>query len=327
MSSERQIERSLCEHIDQTEAQAEIDRLLADTRFQSPERNKNFLRFIASEYFEGRAEAIKAYAIAVDVFGRPANFDPSVDPIVRIEATRLRAALTQYYDAHGSDTGIRVDLPRGRYVPDFTRMVPNEMPSLPAEAAAPDLPAQAASVEEGSGRRFWGGTTRLALAWLLIGIGIATYALTTGLGAWKQNALRQKPLISLALSADGDTPERDIEKLRDYLTVAISQFHTVRLASTVDHMVAASLGEWTAPKLVSALRGQRVAEDYRIVLKYDGKGSQGFAWWQVTDASTGEVLLSGIEDADGSGFRAGKPELGEPAGTDACRDPWRHQHH
>ncbi len=40
-----------------------------------------------------------------------------------------------------------------------------------------------------------------------------------------------------------------------------------------------------------------MAEDYRIVLKYDGKGSQGFAWWQVTDASTGEVLLSGIEDA------------------------------
>lgn len=121
MSGERKIDRSFCEHIDLAEAQAEIDRLLADSRFQSPERNRNFLRFIASEYFEGRAEAIKAYTIAVDVFGRPANFDASVDPIVRIEATRLRAALTQYYEVHGSDTGIRVDLPRGRYVPVFSR--------------------------------------------------------------------------------------------------------------------------------------------------------------------------------------------------------------
>lgn len=128
MGGERKIGRSFCEHVDQAEAQAEIGRLLTDSRFQSPERNRNFLRFIATEFFEGRAEAIKAYAIAVDVFGRPANFDPSVDPIVRIEATRLRAALTQYYDAHGSDTGIRVDLPRGRYVPVFTRMVPNDMP-------------------------------------------------------------------------------------------------------------------------------------------------------------------------------------------------------
>lgn len=297
MSGERKIERSFCEHINQGEAQAEIDRLLADSRFQSPERNRNFLRFIASEFFEGRTEAIKAYAIAVDVFGRPANFDPSVDPIVRIEATRLRAALTQYYEAHGSDTGIRVDLPRGRYVPVFTRIATNDMATTAAEAAETDFPAQAASVGESSGWRFWGANTKLALAWLLVGIGLATYVLTIGLDAWKHNALRQKPLVSIAFSGDTDTPEQDVEKIRDYLAVAISQFQTVRLASTVDHTVTASLGEWTAPKLVSALRGQRVADDYRIVLKYKGKGNQIFVWWQVTDASTGEVLLSGIEDA------------------------------
>jgi len=297
MGGERKIGRSFCEHVDQAEAQAEIGRLLTDSRFQSPERNRNFLRFIATEFFEGRAEAIKAYAIAVDVFGRPANFDPSVDPIVRIEATRLRAALTQYYDAHGSDTGIRVDLPRGRYVPVFTRMVPNDMPTPAVEATEPDAPDRAANVEESSATRFWQANKRLALAWLLVGIGLATYVLTIGLDAWKHNALRQKPLVSVVFSGDTDTSEQDVERIRDYLAVAISQFQTVRLASTVDQTVTASLGEWTAPKLVSALRGQRVADDYRIVLKYKGKGNEIFVWWQVTDASTGEVFLSGIEDA------------------------------
>ena len=297
MGGERKIDRSFCEHIDQVDAQAEIDRLLTDSRFQSPERNRSFLRFIASEFFAGRAEAIKAYAIAVDVFGRPANFDPSVDPIVRIEATRLRAALTQYYDAYGSDTGIRVDLPRGRYVPVFTRTAPNDTASLPSETTEPDVPNDQARVEENSGRRFWGAKTVLALAWLLVGIGLATYALTVGLDARKQNALRQKPLISITLNGDGAAVESEVEKLRGYLTVAISQFQTVRLASAVDQAATASMGERTAPKLVSALRGQRVADDYRITLKYEGKGNQGFVWWQVSNASTGEVLLSGIEKA------------------------------
>lgn len=299
MSGERNIDRPFCEHVDQVEAQAEIDRLLSDPLFQSPERNKSFLRFITVEFFEGRAEAIKAYAIAVDVFGRPANFDPSVDPIVRIEATRLRAALTQYYEAHGSDTGIRVDLPRGRYVPVFTRMAPNDMTSLVAETAAPDVSDHTPSVEESSGRRFWSAHTGLALTWLLIGVGIATYALTIGLDAWKQNSLRQKPLISIVLDGDGDMPQREVDKIRDYLTVAISQFQTVRLASSGSHVVAASLGEWTAPKLVSALRGQRVADDYHVTLKYEGQGSQSSIWWQVAAASSGEVLLSGIEKALG----------------------------
>jgi Flp pilus assembly protein TadD len=297
MSDERKVDRSFCEYIDQVEAQSEIDRLLADVRFQSPERNRNFLRFIATEYFEGRSETINAYTIAVDVFGRPPHFDPSVDPIVRIEATRLRAALTQYYGTHGSDTGIRVDLPRGRYVPVFTRMAMNDVTGLPAETARPDLSDPVADTGDISGRRFWGANAGLALAWLLVGIGIATYALTIGLHAWNHNSLRPKPLISIALDGDGDMPVREVEKMRDYLTVAISQFQTVRLAATSGPVVAASMGEWTAPKLVSALRGQRVAEDYHIDLRYRGKGSEGSVWWQVTAVSSGEVLLSGIETA------------------------------
>lgn len=300
MSGERKIDRSFCDEIGQGEAEAEIDRLLADSRFQSPERNKSFLRFIAAEFFEGRTEAIKAYAIAVDVFGRPANFDPSVDPIVRIEATRLRAALTQYYDAHGSDTGIRVDLPRGRYVPVFTRMPANNRSSLPAEAVEPDVPGKAPSVGDRSAQRFIGGRTGLTLTGMLVGIGIATYALTIGLNAWKQNTLKHKPLISISLSSDGDAPERDVEKVRDYLAVAISQFQTVRLASSRDPTVTASMGEGPGPTLVASLRGQRLADDYHVVLKYEGKGLESFVWWQVKDASNGEVLLSGIEQALGA---------------------------
>lgn len=305
MSGERKIDRSFCKHIDQVEAQAEIDRLLADPLFQSPERNRSFLRFIAAEFFEGRAEAVKAYAIAVDVFGRPANFNPAVDPIVRIEATRLRAALTQYYDVHGSDTGIRVDLPRGRYVPVFTRIAPNEVPGPPVETPVPDRPDPMPAMEAMPAHRFRGANIAFALVVLLAITGLAAYALTLGLDLWKQGALKEKPLVSIVLSSDGDMPQREIEKLQDYLTVAISQFQTVRLAPSGDQQVKAPLSE----RMALALRGWRAADDYRITLKYEGRGVQGLVWWQAADASSGEVLLSGIEKAllpDAAAFSVGQ---------------------
>src|ERR1044072_5824329 len=91
------------DRVSEQEARQELERLLADPQFHSTDRNRNFLRFVAQELFEGRGAAVKAYTIAVDVFGRPPSFDPTTDPIVRIEATRLRASLAQYYEAHAHE--------------------------------------------------------------------------------------------------------------------------------------------------------------------------------------------------------------------------------
>jgi hypothetical protein len=103
------------------ECRHELSRLLSDPDFQCSDRNKRFLRYISDELFEGRQTAIKAYSIAVDVFGRPSSFDAAIDPIVRIEATRLRAALLRYYELHGHECEIHIDLPKGRYVPSFAK--------------------------------------------------------------------------------------------------------------------------------------------------------------------------------------------------------------
>lgn len=103
------------------ECRQELSRLLSDPDFQCSDRNKRFLQYISEELFEGRHTAIKAYAIAVDVFGRPSSFDAAIDPIERIEATRLRAALLRYYELHGHECEIQIDLPKGRYVPSFGR--------------------------------------------------------------------------------------------------------------------------------------------------------------------------------------------------------------
>jgi hypothetical protein len=78
-----------------------------------------FLRYVVERTLAGEESGIKAYSVAVDVFGRPQNFDPQSDPIVRVQARRLRSLLDQYYREAGADAAIRIALPVGRYVPVF----------------------------------------------------------------------------------------------------------------------------------------------------------------------------------------------------------------
>jgi len=85
---------------------------------RSPQLAK-FLNYIVRATLQGDVASIKAYAIAVDVFGRPQTFDPQTDPIVRVQARRLRAALEEYYAGEGADSPVRIYLPVGRYVPEF----------------------------------------------------------------------------------------------------------------------------------------------------------------------------------------------------------------
>jgi hypothetical protein len=102
---------------------AALEHLLASSELKLSERNRRFLAFVVSETLDGRAERIKAYSIGVDVFGRSANFDPSSDPIVRIEATRLRAALATYYSGVGARDTVRISMPPGSYIPTFEKVV------------------------------------------------------------------------------------------------------------------------------------------------------------------------------------------------------------
>ncbi|MDZ5700085.1 hypothetical protein [Chelativorans sp. M5D2P16] len=97
-----------------------LGKLLASEHFRASERNKRFLKFVVEETVAGRAARIKAFTVAVDVFGRDSNFDASVDPIVRIAAGHLRRALDEYYATHGRDDPVRIALPLGTYVPTFT---------------------------------------------------------------------------------------------------------------------------------------------------------------------------------------------------------------
>lgn len=97
-----------------------------------------FLRYVVEAELNGQGAGIKAYSIAVDVFGREADFDPQTDPIVRVQARRLRSLLVSYYRTEGADAPLRIVLPVGRYVPVFEmRDVDAVGPPVAEPAAAP----------------------------------------------------------------------------------------------------------------------------------------------------------------------------------------------
>jgi hypothetical protein len=95
----------------------QLARMLESTPFVQSPRRQRFLEYVVHETLAGRGERLKGYSIALEVFGRPETFDPVADPIVRIEAGRLREKLRRYYDTDGWNDPVRIELPRGTYMP------------------------------------------------------------------------------------------------------------------------------------------------------------------------------------------------------------------
>jgi len=83
--------------------------------FAHAKRQRRFLEFIVSETLAGRADRISAYSVGIGVYDRDDGFDPMLNPIVRVEAQRLRAKLREYYDEEGLLAPIRIGLNKGSY--------------------------------------------------------------------------------------------------------------------------------------------------------------------------------------------------------------------
>src|SRR5262252_6138126 len=103
------------------EIRAALERVLASEVMRSSPQLAAFLRFVVEAVLAGSSDRIKGYVIAVEVLKRGATFNPQIDPIVRVEATRLRRTLERYYAGEGAEDPIVIALPRGTYVPTFTR--------------------------------------------------------------------------------------------------------------------------------------------------------------------------------------------------------------
>ena len=100
-------------------ARDQLQRILQSPGFARNERLSRFLRMVIERHLEGRDDELKESLIALEVFGRPADYDPKRDPVVRAEASRLRARLAEYYQNEGKHDPLVIEIPKGGYTPRF----------------------------------------------------------------------------------------------------------------------------------------------------------------------------------------------------------------
>ncbi|MBN9217227.1 MAG: hypothetical protein J0I79_04690 [Mesorhizobium sp.] len=121
-----------------------LERLLASETFGRSERARKLIRYLVEREQAGEADRLKGFSIAMDVFGKDGDFDPSTDAVVRVQAGRLRELLQQYFANEGIAEPVRIAIPRGGYVPAYElnaiRLPEADEPAV--QAAAPSAPSE-----------------------------------------------------------------------------------------------------------------------------------------------------------------------------------------
>ncbi|MDL2402674.1 tetratricopeptide repeat protein [Rhizobium mayense] len=283
-----------CE-VTETEARAEVERLLSDIRFHATERQRAILRYLAERHFGGHDDGVKAYSIAIDVLGRSSSFEPSLDPIVRIEVSRLRSAVANYYEAFRQPDCVSIDLPKGKYVVVFSKAAVDEPAESgeavengeqEAEQAYSATPVEMVMPAAGRAARPRKWITPLSAAAMFC---VAVSAATAG-WLYTRPVFTMRPAVSVSISAPDQQLEGEATLTRDMLITALTQFQTLTVTSEDD-----ATGSVPPPLHVQPGRS------YRIDMKYYGDNGDRSVWWQIVDSGSGDLLKAGLEKVDGDG--------------------------
>lgn len=132
------------------EIRSELEKILGSRTFHAAQSQSRFLRYAVEETIAGRGHLVKEYVIGAEVFGRGGSFDPRLDPIVRTQARKLRARLDKYYETEAQDPvddPVRIEFPKGSYVPTFSRFVPGAPQLVTASATEPVDPETISTAE------------------------------------------------------------------------------------------------------------------------------------------------------------------------------------
>src|SRR6516162_2847489 len=103
--------------LDQNKIQ--IQRIVSSKAFKTSEVHRNLFNYLADKSLAGEAHNLKEYTVGLDVFGKPASYDPRQESVVRMHVGRLRQKLTEYYRSEGQDDPVIVDLPKGGFTLTF----------------------------------------------------------------------------------------------------------------------------------------------------------------------------------------------------------------
>jgi serine/threonine-protein kinase len=112
---------STLDRIPPSDIQRQVDAIAASTILNNSTQLCRFLRYIVGRTLAGDTASLKENLLGTEVFDRGIRYDPRTDPVVRVEARRLRAKLDEYYASYGAEAEVIIRIPKGSYVPAFER--------------------------------------------------------------------------------------------------------------------------------------------------------------------------------------------------------------
>src|SRR5271154_885544 len=120
--------------------QAQVQRIIQSKAFRTSEVHRNLLHYLAEKSLSGTADSLKEYTVGLDVFAKPASYDPRQESVVRMHVARLRQKLAEYYRTEGVDDAVIVDVPKGGFrvtfetreiaIERFSVVSPEEVPRV-----------------------------------------------------------------------------------------------------------------------------------------------------------------------------------------------------
>jgi TolB-like protein/Tfp pilus assembly protein PilF len=275
----------------------QLHRILSDPAFSGATRRSRLLRYLVEQALEDRPEGLKESVIATEVFERAPDYDPQVDSVVRVEVSRLRDRLAEYYVKAGPEEPVHIEIPRGGYRPIFvfreralqangaTPLETNAETGAPEPSVEPG--GEKAPSEPRAGRRSW----KFAAAGA-----VAIAAILTFLVIWRTRTSAPATPTAVAvlpfLNLSGDAAD-------DYLGDGISEELTETLAEFNDLRVVARTSAFQYKGKSADVReiGQNLRAGAVIEGSVARRGGQFHVIVQLIRTSDGYHLWSHTYDA------------------------------
>jgi TolB-like protein len=257
---------------------AQIERILCSQTLSGSDQLKRLLRLVVERTLNGQPELLKEYNLGLDVFQRPPDYDPKVDPIVRVQAGRLRSKLGEYYATEGAHDSVVIQIPKGAYVPVFDAR----------NAAVRGLDMKSRR------QRVWLAAAGLAV---LVGILVVAWAARNRV-AVPVGTDRSVAVLPLQDFTDSGSRGHIADQVAEVLTTELAKNKQLRVLSRT---TASTYRETTSslPEIARALGVRWVVEGGVGV-----QGSRAYVKLRAIDALTDRKVWADVFDCDLSGLVA-----------------------